>query len=358
MRHRLIAALAVASVSLGLLGAAAPAHAAPDVRTAGGLLDWIGAHPGRAGIAVVRSGGRSLLSQSAQRRFPLASTRKVLIVGAYAEAVAAGTLDPAQPVALADVERYYLPGTDGGAHPAAVEEWAARGTVTGAPGAEVVPLDELARAAIVQSDNAAADYLLVRLGAETVTAFAASNRMARQDPPAPLLGEYLAWTQRTPAAWAALTPAQRARQAFRLAAAGEPATSFPGVARQRRFVRSSVAGTPADWARLMARIGRGQGLSPAAAAVLRRHLEWQREFPKVAATFSRLGDKGGSLPGSVTEAAHVTAKGRPGIAVAVFLRELPPRIERSVPKSASTQRLILRLTADPAFLARARRSLG
>jgi len=232
------------------------------VRTAGGLLDWIGAHPGRAGIAVVRSGGRSLLSQSAQRRFPLASTRKVLIVGAYAEAVAAGTLDPAQPVALADVERYYLPGTDGGAHPAAVEEWAARGTVTGAPGAEVVPLDELARAAIVQSDNAAADYLLVRLGAETVTAFAASNRMARQDPPAPLLGEYLAWTQRTPAAWAALTPAQRARQAFRLAAAGEPATSFPGVARQRRFVRSSVAGTPADWARLMARIGAGRGSAP------------------------------------------------------------------------------------------------
>ena len=49
--------------------------------------------------------------------YPLASTIKIMILGVYAQGVAAGKYDPEERVALAELDAYYLPGTDGGAHP-------------------------------------------------------------------------------------------------------------------------------------------------------------------------------------------------------------------------------------------------
>jgi beta-lactamase class A len=46
----------------------------------------------------------------------MASTMKIVVLAAYAEAVASGDLDPAEQVLVADLEQYYLPMTDGGAH--------------------------------------------------------------------------------------------------------------------------------------------------------------------------------------------------------------------------------------------------
>src|SRR5690606_22857915 len=47
---------------------------------------------------------------------PLASVVKIVHLVAYVEAVAAGELNPLEPVTIEELESYYLPGTDLGAH--------------------------------------------------------------------------------------------------------------------------------------------------------------------------------------------------------------------------------------------------
>lgn len=84
---------------------------------------------------------------------PLASVRKVLILLAVGREVAAGRLDPTQAVPMEQIERWYAPGTDGGAHDAALAahrlDWTVRSAV---------------EAMIAQSDNTATDWLLDRVG--------------------------------------------------------------------------------------------------------------------------------------------------------------------------------------------------
>ena len=88
--------------------------------------------------AVVRQSdrGKPLIELNDDRAFGVASVHKVLILSAYARAVVAGRLDPAERVAVADIERWYWPGTDGGAHPAALEDWHDRGVIRGHGGIE------------------------------------------------------------------------------------------------------------------------------------------------------------------------------------------------------------------------------
>ena len=340
---------------LFLAAASAPAAASPG-KDADDLLTWIEDHPRRAGLAVYA--GEAPLLASADRRFPLGSTRKVLILGAYARAAAAGRLDPAERVRVDAIERWYWPGTDGDAHPSAVADWSARGV----PADGTVPLDEVAWAMIRWSDNAAADYLLERVGARAVNRFADRHGMTRQDPIAPVFGEFLAWTATSPSRWARRSPGARADVAATLARVTPPGDvanrSLPRIARQRRFAASSTAGTPREWARLMRDLHAGRGLSPAAHAIVRRHLEWPLvAFPELGERLTRLGEKGGALPGVTTDAIYAQAPSGAPAAAALFLRDLPRRLERELAVSFVHQELLLRLALDRDFRAAARARL-
>jgi beta-lactamase class A len=176
-------------------------------------------------------------------RFPLASVRKVVTLGGYAAAVESGVCDPGEPVALADVERWYWPGTDGGAHQRARDWWVERGTFQ--PEREgTVRLREVALAMICFSDNAAADYLLDRIGEERTTAFAQRMGLATQDPILPALGEFRAW-HRTPDRWLTMSPMERARTASELAAT-EPC-ELDTAALDDTMVRARRGRAPAGW---------------------------------------------------------------------------------------------------------------
>jgi len=311
-------------------GAQAAAPLAADVRTPDGLLEWMASHPENAGLAVLPEQGAHGLRFQADRRSPLASTRKVLVAGA----LTASDADLSARIPRSAVERFYVPGTDGGAHEAAKLE-------------EPLTLRKLARAAIEVSDNAAADALLHRLGTGAVDAYAKRQGMAAQDPIYSVFGELAAWTR--VAQWTALSPADRARRAGDLARrTAAQQVKLPAIAEQRRLATASVAGTPQEWAALMRDVGRG------ADRQLVELLDWpRRKDAKLRKGYTRVLLKGGSLPGVVTEAAYVKPRGRPGVAVALFLRDLPPNVEASLGKTFVQQQLLLRLASDARYRAKA-----
>lgn len=359
VRRRLAAAIGALSL---VAGCRAPAHPAPDpgrpVTDAAGLLDWMAAHRDHVGLAVLADGSPVVALNDAAM-FPLASVMKVVTLVTYADAVADGVLRTDQPVPLATIDRWYLPGTDGGAHQSALADWTDRNVVRSG----AVPLAEVAWAMTRWSDNAAADELLRRVGGPAATERTARRYgMAAQQPVRPTYGDMVAWLTE-PDGWAARPPAGRVARSQSLAHSVPQARArelaLPDVATQRRLAATWVAGAPGEWARLMTGVARGDLLRPAAAAAVKAALEWPiLASPENASTFARYGTKGGSLPGVATDASYVQVHGGPTVAVALFLRDLPEDVDAALRASYANQRFVQRLAADPGFRAEVARRLG
>ncbi|GJD77571.1 class A beta-lactamase [Methylobacterium gregans] len=193
---------------------------------------------GRVGVALRDTGtGETLLSLRAQERFPLCSTFKVLAAAAILARVERGAerLERALPLGADDLQSYAP---------------VARAKVEAAGGRTLMSLEEACAAALVWSDNTAANLLLDALGGpDALTAFLreqgdATTRLDRREPDlnTAIPGDPRDTT--TPAAMAAtldrlllrdgLAPASRAR--------------LEGWMRDcRTGLKRLRAGLPADW---------------------------------------------------------------------------------------------------------------
>jgi hypothetical protein len=320
------------------------------------------ANPSRFGLAAYESRHPTEgIYHAADELFPLASTRKVLILGAYAQASAAGVLPAESRIPLTEIDRWYWPGTDGGAHKNALADWAARSRIAN----DSVTLDDLAWAMIRWSDNAAADLMLQKIGGPSAAlAFARSMSMTAQDPVGSILGEYIAWVTIGADDWVSLPPLDRAERSYQLGNAQERSAferlRFRTEETQRKLATVSPRGTPREWATLMARLASGDGLSEAAQAICQRAFEWPMvAFPNNRSRFDRFGAKGGSLAGVLTDVTYRKVIGQEGIFVeALFFRDLPKDVERQLRSAYTQQALAARMAEDPEFRARARSLLS
>ena len=298
MRRPLAALVAVPLLLTGCAGtpegAAAttspscPAPPPADVTTAEGWLGRLAAAPGDVAV-LVRSGDDVLVDHRSHEPQPLASALKVVHLAAWAAAVEDGRLAADQEVAVGDCERWYLPGSDGGAHAAAL-------TRLGIPNDGVRALDPAARvrlsdvvsAMVRESDNAAPDLLRDLLGEEALAAAGWGGA------PPSFLGAFLRLVD--PTAGDAEDAARRY--------AGDPAEAarvqalpLPGVDAQAAWADTTAAASAADLAGL--HLALADGDPPGA----REQLEWQPPPEGLAG----VGFKGGSLPGVLAEAVTVRA---------------------------------------------------
>lgn len=372
----LIVATLVSSVLAVLVsgcgGSGSPARAAELDPEVAQLVDWIAAHRDDVSLlvySVSAEGRRDVVAlNEAVPRF-LASTAKLVLLGAYAREVAAGRLRADEAVPVDEIEEWYLPGSDGGAHEAALK---AAGV---APGG-MIRLDEVVRAMIEFSDNAATDYLLHRLGLNAIADAVREMGMSGQRLPLrPSLGASLALADPSLGA----TPLERAR---RLAAlpAGERADRESSLARaygrdprplQAAYARAVAElgasqagleaqleiapllvdwqGTAADYARLLEVAG-GRLISPGAAEIVRRHLATWAARGGMTASFREAGGKDGLAPGVRTIAAYgIPREGEYAgerRVVVVFLNRLDARAFLSLLQSEAFEKLVTRLALD------------
>ena len=158
----LAAALAVVSAACG------PLLVKTGVTRAQGsqVLEFLSANPHRASLVVMR-GDTALALVNADRPMPLASTVKVLIAVEYAFQAAEGSVDPDARVPIAELERFYVPRTDGGAHEMWLKDARARNAIAHDG---TVALREAVRGMIRFSSNANSEWVLDRLGPDRVNA--------------------------------------------------------------------------------------------------------------------------------------------------------------------------------------------
>lgn len=330
------------------------------------FYDFIRAQPGDVAIQVVSVAPdgtqKAALSHNPAQPMPLASSMKVVVLAAYARAVAAGTLRADTPVTLAEWEAFYLPGLDGDAHADSLK-------ALGLPADEygrakdpkkTVPLDTLARFMIETSDNAATDALLFRLGKNAVPETIRALGLTGQGDIGPIAGMFTAW-DREGSTYLKLTPTQQrardwalAEQVRKTPALRDPQTlnerwgrSVPALQRPLQNTTPPL-GTAGDYAALFGRVLGGQGFKPAELAIMRRHLGWvMRVNPDNAKVYNAVYSKGGSLgAGVLTQNYALDVKGGGKVAYSLFLRNIP--VNRYEQLGAQLDSFILATTFDPA----------
>lgn len=356
-------------MALALLLGMASARAVADPLQP--VFDFVAAQPQDVAIQTLSIGAdgrpRPALSWNAAQPMPLASCMKIVVLAAYARAVAAGNLDPNSMVTLDDWERFYLPEQDGGAHAASLRALGlpadARGHALN--GGQTVTLDTLARFMIETSDNAATDVLLNRLGPATIRATAQALGLEAQGQIAPIAGMFTAWDKEG-AAYLTMRPAQRRVHDWTWAAAvahdpalrEPPANSLPAADAQaeaelalavKLHNQTPPLGSAEEYAALMARVLTGAAeFSPAELDIMRRHLGWpMRANPENAGVFKQLYAKGGSLGAGVltNNLAFELNNGNRAV-VSVFLRNVPLNDYETI--SQNLEGFAVAILSDPA----------
>ena len=312
------------------------------------LAKFIRANPDSTAIAAYTIDGEgqpvndgSQVFYNADTPLVLASTMKTVILAAYEDAAERGELHPKEQVPVADLEKYYLPKTDGGAHAAGLESLGLAVDADGFardPSAAIL-LDDIARMMIHNSGNAETDYLTARLGVKRIAETMSAAGLEDHTPFHSILGITLAMFNHE----APLTDAVR-RQALVNEAASGNFTSLEALAdlylhdpdwraAQLAYMRSEAftaaagqmgwdgqvessqlfpKGTARQYARLMAQIASGRFISAAISARLQQKLEsTPADHPMRVLFHHRYGAKDGVTAGVLTLVSYAAPKSGP-----------------------------------------------
>jgi D-alanyl-D-alanine carboxypeptidase len=127
------------------------------------LVNFLKENRDRKGLSLsIHYNNQPWVAVHPDEKLPLASTVKIIVAIEYARQAAAGKVDPNQPVQVGELETYYIPKSDGGAH----EAWLESLGKDAAP--KEVPLIEVAKGMIAYSSNANTDYLIRILGMDAI----------------------------------------------------------------------------------------------------------------------------------------------------------------------------------------------
>ncbi len=299
------------------------------------VLRYISQHPQNVAVACFNPNEpqRGFYHNNAET-FPLASTFKVTILLGYAEQVAVGGLDPAEIIPVSALDAFYLPGTDGGAHPEFLKSLG--------DGRTSLTLDEVTDGMIIFSSNAATDYLLSRL--KTVDWVELYGRLGLEKTSLPhsYLGLYLYMTNHETLLYdleslgpeATLAEQTRLEQLFvkdeawraiETRYATNLSNQAPLDVQKNITAEFGVRASADDLAKMMlAAYGYSDALTPAAQTIARQHLEWPMQLnPQNATIFKALGVKSGAWPAVLTSAWYAEPlKYEPRVLVVLY-RNLP-----------------------------------
>lgn len=299
---------------------------------------------------------------------PLASVVKIINLIAYAEAASAGELDPAEWIALDELERTFLPRSDLGAHSRAISELEERRLIAFDPPA--IPLEEVPWMMIRHSSNAAADYLHLRLGQERIEQTILNLGLQSHTAPCPWIGQFLIMANRNTTGYNRSAvqayiddPGRYGRNVMLLAesyasdkdlraeetnpgwrASFETQTLFSDKLNAHASAR--------DYAGLMSSILQNELSSDYTNILVRRALEWPMVYQVNQDLFTTIGLKDGSLPGILTTA-YYAQRVEDGAQVVVVLlyRQLPRETYRQWRRDLPHDEFARWLLADPSAIA-------
>ncbi|WP_199136113.1 serine hydrolase [Pedobacter sp. ASV12] len=304
------------------------------------LVSFIQQNPQKASIYLIE-GGQTTVSWNSNQVMPLASAAKTIIAITFAKQVATKKISPATKVAVQDLAKYYIPNTDGQAHPSWLKS-------IGKSAADSVTLLQVAQGMIKFSSNANTEYLQDLLGLALINKNLAALQLKSHQP----LYYFTAG-----ATMATLRPEGKSNEAWITELSTMPLAAYakkceeahrklkadPNYVKQFSFARLPlsvqkvwsdrlVGATTYDYAQLMQKILNGKFFEPKVQSVLESIMEWPMAYPGNQAMFNHLGQKGGSTAFVLTDAFYASAKNGAKIACAFFFNNLDAKENAMVNK--------------------------
>ncbi|PKN93966.1 MAG: hypothetical protein CVU44_06070 [Chloroflexi bacterium HGW-Chloroflexi-6] len=271
---------------------------------------------------------------NADQAYPLASTFKIVLLLGYAQQVEAGALDPHEVVPFDALDLYYLPGTDGGAHPEFLKSLG--------EGRTSMTLSEVVDGMMTYSSNAAADYMLSRLGGVDWDSLYRRLGLEQTSKPHSYLGLYLYMANHEVGVYdpqsigSEATLAEQARlerlfvedAAWRTAEleyVADLASRAPLEAQKNVTANFGARASANDLSKMMLAIyGEYDTLSQPTREIVRQHIEWpMRLNPENAKTFKTLAVKGGTWPAVLTSAWYAEPLDADPRVLVVLYRNMP-----------------------------------
>lgn len=277
------------------------------------VTDFIQKNPTKSTLYWMRN-DTLLASHDADKKMPLASTVKTIIAIEFAQQAASGKINPEEQVPLSEPRRFYIPDTDGGAHPQWLKKIHEKGLVKN----EKVSLLELAKGMIRYSSNANTEYLMWRLGLNNINANLSALGLAHHDSLYPFVSALYVCSDENSSKGLSLMPRElyleRANQYFEKLQVDTTVKStfvsaHVSLPSQRVWSDRLPGGTAQEYGELMKKIQSRTYFDPKVQAILDEIMEWPMEtFDSNRKQYQHLGAKGGSTAFVLTYALYATDK--------------------------------------------------
>ena len=266
---------------------------------------------------------------------PLASTVKILVAIEFAKQAAAHVIEVGDAVPLSDLSRYYVPNTDGGAHPAGLDYEKSQKHIFN----DSINLIDVARGMIIFSSNANTEYLMDLLGIDNIQNDIPMLGIKQHTTIFPMVASLFLYQnpknipeKKLIKALTSLDEESYCRYAYDIHKALKYSDTVLQKFRpqdltmplQRVWSERLPASTTKDYVHIAKIINNRKFLSAEAYSILAMVLESVMENPANKKTFLHAGMKGGSTAWVLTKTLYATLKTGEKIEMAYFFNNLSP----------------------------------
>lgn len=294
------------------------------------VISFIKENPKKASLYLIED-GKMVIDFNSRQQMPLASAVKTIVAIEFARQCDSKKISATKQVAVRDLNKYYIPGTDGGAQP----EWLKS---LGKTAADSVSLLDAAKGMVKYSSNANTEFLLDLLGLANINKnikalnlkghqplyyFTASALMTCLKPAGIAEDKWISELRAMPVA-EYVKKCEQAHQKLKTDPSFIKQFNFANLSLKIQRVWSDrlVASTTADYAQLMQKIAEGKSFPPETQTILESILEWPMNYAGNRAQFNHLGQKGGSTAFVLTDAFYALPKKGPQLACSFFFNGL------------------------------------
>jgi len=277
------------------------------------VAEYLAKNPQKCAIYYAHD-GKVEVAHRADSLMPLASTVKVVIAIEFAQQVALGKISPQEAIPVGELARFYIPETDGGAHP----QWLAELKAAKKLQNNSVPLLEVAKGMMQFSSNANTEYLMWKLGLNNINANLPKLGLTKHQPVYPFVSAlYVCSDEHSESGMKNMPMSlylQRANKYFELLKIDTSAKANFKLANiplpvQKVWSNRLPASTVREYGSLMQKISSRTYFDVPTQAVLDDLMEWpMRLNPENKKYFTHFGAKGGSTAFVLNYALYATDK--------------------------------------------------
>lgn len=272
---------------------------------------------------------------------PLASTVKILVAVEFAKQVAAKIIDQETYIPLKELDKYYLPNTDGGAH----SEWLTYEQGRGNIKTDSVKLVNIARGMIMFSSNANTEFLMDLLGFDNIKNNIQLFGLKQHSSIFPIVSSLFLYQNPKKLSEVKVLKGIRelseeayCKYIFAIHNQLKYDTNFKAkfrpqdlsVKMQKLWSDRLIASTTKEYGQLAKILNNRKFLDQTTYRILANILEFPMEDKGFQAVFKQYGVKGGSTQFVLTHVIYLTTKKDDKIEMAIFFNDLTAEEEQQL----------------------------